>query len=208
LKRGKISCKKFLRSLGITGPIPTITPHPFRPLTDDEAALLSRYLPPVEGRRGRRPTDRRRILDAIFWVACSKGPWKDLPEAYGRADTASRALRRWARSGHLDLLLSQVSTRTRRDTLWNALAWRIARAWRRISRMVGLASLLLAKRLGVLEALPAAPRHLPDLNLSKTAHRLSATAMENVHAQAPGTFEALARLMALAGGARWRWRLR
>ena len=56
-----------------------LAPHPFRPLTDAEYALLSRHLPSIEGRRGRPPQDRRRTLDAIFWIACSKGPWKDLP---------------------------------------------------------------------------------------------------------------------------------
>lgn len=185
-----------------------IAPHPFRPLTDDEFALLNRYLPPVEGRRGRRPHDRRRMLDAIFWVACSRGPWKDLPATLARADTASRALRRWARSGHLDLLLMHIANRTKRDTLWHALAWRIARAWRRVSRIVALSQILLAKRLGVLEALPAAPRYLPDLNLSEIAHALVRRALESVHTQARGTFGALARLMSQAGGRPRHWRLK
>lgn len=185
-----------------------IAPHPFRPLTDDEFALLNRHLPPAEGRRGRPPRDRRRLLDAIFWVSCSRGPWKDLPEALGRPDTASRALRRWARSGHLDLLLRQVAGRTARDTLWNALAWRIARAWRRVSRVVGLSQLLLARRLGVLEALPAAPRHLPDPFLSETAHALVRRALGRAGGQPPGTFAALGRLLARAGGNPRRWRLR
>lgn len=185
-----------------------ITPHPFRPLTDDELALLNRYLPPVEGRRGRRPLDRRRMLDAIFWVACSRGPWKDLPGSLGRPDSASRALRRWARSGHLDLLLHQVATRTKRDTLWNALAWRIARAWRRVSRIVALSQLLLAKRLGVLEALPAAPCYLPDPFLSETAQSLVRRALGAVAAQPGGTFAALGRLLSRAGGRPRHWRLK
>lgn len=185
-----------------------IAPHPFRPLTDDEYALLSRHLPPVQGRRGRPPADRRRTLDAIFWVACSKGPWKDLPDRYGRPDSASRALRRWARSGHLDLLLHQVATRTARDTLWNALAWRIARAWRRVSRIVSLSQLLFAKRLGVLEALPAPPCHLPDPDLSEIAQSLVRRALGHVAAQPPGAFAALGRLLARAGGRPRLWRLR
>lgn len=88
-----------------------ILPHPFAPLTDAEYELLRRHLPPERGRRGRPPADRRRTLDAIFWVACSRGPWRALPERLGRADTASRALRRWARTGHLDLLLTLVAGR-------------------------------------------------------------------------------------------------
>jgi len=229
-------------------------PHPFRPLTDAEYDLLRRHLPETEGRRGRPPADRRRTLDAIFWVACSAGPWKDLPRDLGRADTASRQLRRWARTGHMDLLLALVANRDRRrdrleqyPTRWNrlvgllalenidsraayarsaeprsgsirsgaalvnGLAWRIARAWRRISRMVGLGSLMLAKRLGVLAALPAAPRHLPDVILSESVHARLIAALKSIHAQPPELFAILARMMRLmryAGGAPRRWRLR
>ncbi|MBR0661552.1 transposase [Neoroseomonas oryzicola] len=184
-------------------------PHPFHPLTDAEFALLSRHLPSPDHTRGRPPADRRRTLNAIFWVACSSGPWKDLPAEYGRADTAHRQLRRWAATGHMDLLLTLVANRDRRkDRLWNRLAWRICRAWRRVSRLVGLGSLLLAKRLGLRPALPAAPRYLPDPNLSETAQALVRRAFENPWAQVVGTFAALAKMMRLAGGNRRRWRLR
>lgn len=185
-----------------------ITPHPFRPLTDDEYALLARNLPPVEGRRGRPPQDRRRTLDAIFWVACTRGPWKDLPHEFGRPDTASRALRRWARTGHMDLLLTHLANSTRRDRLWRALAWRICRAWRRVSRIVALSQLLLAKRLGLLPALPAAPCYLPDPVLSETIQSRVKAALRAVADQPPGTFMALGRLLGIAGGRPRDWRLR
>ncbi len=188
-------------------PLP-ITPHPFRPLTDAEFALLARYLPSPEGRPGRPPQDRRRTLNAIFWIACSTGPWKDLPEAYGRADTASRALRRWAKTGHMNLLLHQVATATGRDRVWRNLAWRIARAWRRISRVVPLSMLMLAKRLDVQPALPADPRWLPDPDLSKTVQPRIIAALERVHEQAVGVFAAFAKLIGQAGGNRRHWRLR
>ncbi|MBR0673365.1 transposase [Neoroseomonas soli] len=184
-------------------------PHPFHPLTDAEFALLSRHLPSPENRRGRPPADRRRTLNAIFWVACSSGPWKDLPAEYGRADTAHRTLRRWAKSGHMDLLLTLVANRDRgKDKILNALAWRICRAWRRISRIVGLGSLLLAKRLALRPALPAHPRFLPDADLSETVRRLSRAAAKNAPGQPPGIFAALAKTMSLAGGRPRYWRLR
>ncbi|WP_198375350.1 transposase [Neoroseomonas rubea] len=185
-------------------------PHPFRPLTDAEFAILDRLLPAClgrPGRRGRPPQDRRRTLDAIFWVACSKGPWKALPPEFGRPDTASRQLRRWARSGHMDLLLGEVANRDRYDDLLSALAWRICRAYRRITKVLTIGSLMLLKRIGPDAALPAERRYLPDLNLSETARRLTLKALENPWAQPPGTFATLARLVAKAAGARWRWRL-
>jgi transposase len=190
-------------------PIP-IAPHPFRPLTDDEFALLSRWLPAIEGRPGRPPADRRRTLDAIFWVACSRGPWKDLPAGLGRADTASRTLRRWAKAGHLDLLLHQAATatRARADRPWRDLAWRICRAWRRVARVVSLQQLLLAKRLGQQEALPAAPHFLPDPDLSKAIQSQVHHALETVRDQPLGLFPRLGRLLVVAGGRMRYWRLR
>ncbi|MBR0683696.1 transposase [Roseomonas eburnea] len=186
-------------------------PHPFHPLTDAEFTLLSRHLPGSDSTpsRGRPPADRRRTLNAIFWVACSSGPWKDLPAEYGRADTAHRQLRRWAKSGHMDLLRSLVANRDpRQDHILNALAWRICRAWRRISRIVGLGSLLLAKRLALRPALPADLRYLPDPVLSETVQSLVRRALNRVHAQPRGLFATLGRLIAQAGGNRRRWRLR
>jgi transposase len=187
-------------------PLP-ITPHAFEPLTDAEYALLVRFLPPVEGRRGRPPQDRRRTLDAIFWVACSKGPWKDLPDHLGRPDTASRALRRWAATGHMNLLLHQVAT-ARRDDPWRALAWRIARAWRRVSRVVPLSMLVLAKRLRVPDAMPAANRWLPDPLLSEIIQSKVVAALKHVQGAAPGVFAAFARMIGRAGGNHRYWRLR
>src|SRR5690606_10128069 len=108
-------------------------PHPWRPLTDAEYEALLPYLPPP-GRRGRPPADRRRTLDAIFWVACSKGPWHAPPPHLGRADTAHRQLRRWARAGILDRLLIAVSgrgpTAPDDDAALRSLEYRICRAWR------------------------------------------------------------------------------
>jgi transposase len=183
-------------------------PPPFPPLPDAEVTLLAANLPPPEGRPGRPPQDRRRTLDAIFWIACSRGPWKDLPAHFGRADTASRALRRWAKSGHMDLLLHQAATATRRDRVWRALAWRIARAWRRISRVVALSQLMLAKRLELRAALPADPRWLPDPDLSKALQREIATALHHIEDQQPGVFATFARLLGRAAGNMRYWRLR
>ena len=184
-------------------------PHPFRPLTDPEYAFLTRHFPTdAPRRRGRPPTDLRRTLDAIFWIACSTAPWRDLPEQYGRPDTASRQLRRWARSGQMDHLLALVAARTPEDEILNALAWRICRAWRRISRIVGLKSLVRAKNAGLRAALPAEPRWLPDPILSEIAHSLVAKSLKSTLTQPPGTFSALAGLMRAAGGNRRRWRLK
>jgi hypothetical protein len=79
-----------------------LTPEPWRPIADLEWAELRVWLPhgdsdvPHRG-PGRPPKNLRRTVDAIFWVAASKGPWKDLLPELGKPGTAHRTLTRWAR---------------------------------------------------------------------------------------------------------------
>jgi transposase len=122
--------------------------------------------------RGRPPGNARRQWDAIFWVACSREPWRALPAALGRADTAHRALRRHARNGILDRLLIAASPHPLAGDGFTSLAWRILRAFRRVARLLTMAQLLLAKRLGLATALPCRPEHLPRPHLAAILHRL------------------------------------
>jgi transposase len=174
------------------------------PLTDAEYALL---LPHIPSTRGRPPADRRRTLDAIFWVALSRHPWRALPPALGRADTAHRQLRRWARSGVLELLLVAIAGQRPADPTAAALTYRLCRMVRRAARLVPLATLLLAKRLGLTAALPCEPRFLPRPDLSEIAQKAALVALANPLAQPPGLFRTLARLFREAAGSPRRWRL-
>jgi transposase len=117
---------------------------------------------------GRKPADARRLWDAIFWVACSRGPWGALPAALGRADTAHRALRRAAADRRLHRLLVGVSAHpdVAGGTL-HAIAWFVVRAFRRAFRVAECA-IAFARRLGLASALPCAPAHLPQPHLSET----------------------------------------
>jgi transposase len=157
--------------------------RPWQPLTDAEYAALARFLPSHDGtgmqRRGRPPEDRRRTLDAIFWVACSKLPWSALPPGLGKPDTAHRTLRRWAHAGVLDRLLVAISPHPLAggsDVLRGMAFW-ICRAWRRMARLLPLSSLLVAKNFGLMSAWPARYFLLPDPNLSETAKALGRAAI-------------------------------
>ena len=108
----------------------------------------------------------------------------------------------------MDLLLTLVAGRQPEDDILNALAWRISRAWRRVSRVVPLSSLVRAKTLGVREALPAPPNFLPDPNLSKAAQAFVIACLKTPRVHPPGTFNRLGRLLLDAGGRPRHWRLR
>jgi transposase len=153
-----------------------LTPKPWRPITDLEWAALRVWLPhgdpdaPHRG-PGRPPKDLRRTVDAIFWVAASSGPWKHLPPALGKPGTAHRTLSRWARTGVLEPLLVKVfHPDAEGSATLQSLAYWLARAFRRMARIVGTAALALVRDvLGLVDAWPANPLTLPSRNLSKTA---------------------------------------
>lgn len=155
-----------------------LTPRAWRPITDAEWAELRLWLPqgdpdvPHRG-PGRPPRDLRRTVDAIFWVAASQGPWKDLPSELGKPGTAHRTLSRWARAGVLDpLLIKAVHPTAEASETLRGLAWWLARAFRRMARIVSNAALSLVRDLlGLVDAWPANPLLLPDGNLSKLARR-------------------------------------
>jgi transposase len=176
-----------------------------RPLTDAEYAFLA---PHLAGSRGRPQANPRRTLDAILWIAATRLPWRALPDRYGRADTAHRALRRWARSGQLETALLATHAAAPDIPAAAGLLHRLCRAFRRMARILPLASVLLARRLGLEAALPCAPRHLPDPLLSETAIRAASLALENPLAHPPALFRTLANLFRHAGGRLRMWRLR
>ena len=153
-----------------------LTPRPWRRVTDSEWAELRVWLPhgdpdiPHRG-PGRPPRDLRRTVDAIFWIAASSGPWKELPAELGKPGTAHRTLSRWARAGVLEPLLVKVAhPEAEGSATMRGLAYWLARAFRRMARIVGTAALALVRDLlGLLDAWPANPLTLPSRNLSKTA---------------------------------------
>jgi transposase len=169
-------------------------------MTDDEWAALA---PLLTANRGRPARDARRLWDGIFWVACSRGPWREMPAAFGRADTAHRALRRAAMGLRLhDLLLHVSSHPLMRDSGLHGLAWFIARAFRRAFR-VAPAAIAYARRLGFLDALPAAPCWLPRPGLSEWLRRIVPTLPQTLGLPALRTIFFLHRL---SGGDPRRWR--
>jgi transposase len=153
-------------------------PKPWRPLTDAEWAALRVWLPhgdpdkPHQG-PGRPPKDLRRTVNAIFWVACSKGPWKELPAELGKPGTAHRTLSRWARAGVLEPLLVKVAHPAAEGSpALRALGYWLARAFRRMARIVSTAALGLVRDvLGLVDAWPKSPLILPDRDLSKSARK-------------------------------------
>jgi len=63
-------------------------------ITDEQWALVKGLLPT----RGRRAKNRL-FVDAVFWMAKTGAPWRDLPERFGPWNSAFRRFTRWSKSG-------------------------------------------------------------------------------------------------------------
>jgi transposase len=63
-------------------------------MTDEQWALIKGLLPT----RGRRAKNRL-FVDAVFWMAKTGAPWRDLPERFGPWNSVFRRFSRWSKSG-------------------------------------------------------------------------------------------------------------
>lgn len=78
-------------------------------LTDKEWAFFEPFVTETGAFRGRPPANHRRVLDAIFWVARTGVPWRDLPPEQGNWNSVHRQYRRWTTSGLWDVLLQALA---------------------------------------------------------------------------------------------------
>lgn len=68
-------------------------------LTDEQWALVEPHVPRSKARTGRPPSDRRLMLNGIFWVLSTGAPWRDLPERFGPWQTVYDHFWRWRKRG-------------------------------------------------------------------------------------------------------------
>lgn len=68
-------------------------------LTDEQWRSVEVHLPRSKARTGRPASDRRLMLDGIFWILGTGAPWRDLPERFGPWQTVYDHFRNWRRQG-------------------------------------------------------------------------------------------------------------
>jgi transposase len=91
-------------------------------LTDDEWDCIADLFGEPAA-TGRPPVDRRKVLDGIFWILRTGSPWRDLPEEFGKWQTAWRLFDQWNGNGTLDAALgrlraSHIEVGAFSDELW------------------------------------------------------------------------------------------
>ncbi|MBX7115068.1 MAG: IS5 family transposase [Myxococcaceae bacterium] len=67
-------------------------------------------LPPEQGRRGKpSKVPTRTFLNAIFYIAKTGAPWRDLPERFGPWQTIHQRFSRWNAKGIFDKILNEFA---------------------------------------------------------------------------------------------------
>ena len=56
-------------------------------------------MPCQPGTPGPVSGDNRLFVDAVLWIAKTGGPWRDLPERFGKWNSVYQRFNRWCRSG-------------------------------------------------------------------------------------------------------------
>ena len=59
---------------------------------------------------GRRPRDRRMVVDGILWILRTGSTWRDLPEEFGPWKTVWRLFDSWNADGTLDQILRRLQS--------------------------------------------------------------------------------------------------
>jgi transposase len=68
------------------------------PLTDEEWEMVEPLLP-KEPPAGRPYNDHRTVLGGIMWVARTGSSWREMPEEYGKWESAYRRYELWVKQG-------------------------------------------------------------------------------------------------------------
>jgi len=68
-------------------------------IRDEDWERIKDLLPGRAGQPGRNARDNRLFIDAALWIAKTGAPWRDLPERFGKWNSAFRRFDRWARKG-------------------------------------------------------------------------------------------------------------
>jgi transposase len=77
-------------------------------LPDDQWARIEHLLPGRPGGHGGVARDNRRFVNAVWYVAKTGIPWRDLPERFGPWDTAYHRFNEWCKRGVWQRVLSAV----------------------------------------------------------------------------------------------------
>lgn len=66
-------------------------------LTDEQWDQICPHLPGQKHHPGRTGVDNRLFVNAVFWIAKTGAPWRDLPERFGNWNSVFQRYNRWCK---------------------------------------------------------------------------------------------------------------
>jgi transposase len=92
-------------------------------LNDEQWAAVQPLIPRSTARTGRPASDRRLMLDGLFWVLATGAPWRDLPERFGPWQTVYDHFRKWRKSGVFASIVEALQVKLDNDGLIDWELW-------------------------------------------------------------------------------------
>jgi transposase len=80
-------------------------------LTDEQWLLVDPLIPRSTAKTRRPPSDRRLMLDGIFWILNTGAPWRDLPERFGPWQTVYDHFSKWRKSGVFAVIIEALQVK-------------------------------------------------------------------------------------------------
>jgi transposase len=68
-------------------------------ISDQQWTVIKDLLPGQEGDPGATAKDNRVFVNAVFWIAKTGAPWRDLPERFGNWNSVFQRFNRWCKTG-------------------------------------------------------------------------------------------------------------
>jgi transposase len=66
-------------------------------LTDEQWERIRSHLPGQKHHPGRTAENNRLFVHAVFWIAKTGAPWRDLPERFGKSNSVFQRYNRWCK---------------------------------------------------------------------------------------------------------------
>jgi transposase len=67
-------------------------------LSESQWKRIEPLLPGKQSDPGRTAADNQNFVNAVFWIARTGAPWRDLPERFGKWNSVYKRFLRWARN--------------------------------------------------------------------------------------------------------------
>ena len=78
-------------------------------IPDEKWAVLEPILPGQRGQWGGIAKNNRSFINAVFWIMRTGGPWRNLPESYGKWGSVHQRFRRWCKNGTWEKVLARLT---------------------------------------------------------------------------------------------------